>query len=147
MRRFFVISLFVLLLIQVQGQRLSKKKCPSRPVVQNFDVSQVRFLLWERRLIEWQLDVLLKYIGKWYEIYRYEKPFTIGCSCVHASYTARMNPNEIGVRNCCVRGSAPTCIYGTAVISYPDHEPLEALLNVTFFGRKLNWRCTEIFIG
>lgn len=76
-------------------------------------------------------------MGDWYEIYRYEQPFSFGCKCVHVTYTAK-DDGKVGVKNCCVRmlGQDPGCLEASAVISYPNQIPLEGRLNVTFFGRK-----------
>lgn len=51
------------------------------------------------------------------------------------TYTVK-DDGKVGVKNCCVRKDSSNCIEGSAVISYPDQNPLEARLNVTFFGRK-----------
>ena len=73
-----------------------------------------------------------KYAGKWFEVYRYEQPFTTGCECVTATYT--LGKEKVGVKNCCFRNNSPGCLQGSAQVSYPDQQPLEARLNVSFFG-------------
>jgi lipocalin len=84
-----------------------------------------------------------KYAGDWYEIYRYEQSYSFGCQCVHVTYTLQKD-GKVGVKNCCVRALpgakdvSPFCMEAKAVVSYPDQQPLEGRLNVTFFGRKFN---------
>lgn len=79
----------------------------------------------------------MKYAGKWYEISRYEQPYTFGCVCVEATYTIHKS-GDVGVKNCCSRNGSPNCLLATALVSYPDQNPLEGRLNVSFFGGKLN---------
>uniref|UniRef100_T1D4U3 Apolipoprotein D n=1 Tax=Psorophora albipes TaxID=869069 RepID=T1D4U3_9DIPT len=100
-------------------QRIVDQPCPdpdSRPIVQNFDL---------KRYID----------GKWYEISRYDQYFERGCDCGFATYTLK-SANTIKVDNCCERLPNTTlhCSVGKAVVSFPEHVPVEGRLNVTFRG-------------
>lgn len=42
MKRSLFNLVFVLLMMQVQGQKIANRECPQRPILQNFDASKVR---------------------------------------------------------------------------------------------------------
>lgn len=90
-------------------------------------------------------STFLKYAGRWFEIYRYQQPFTVGCICTNVNYIPEAD--KVKVRNCCHRNGNSNCLEGSAVISYPHQEPLEGKLNVTFFGRKreqnVRWKAID----
>ncbi|KAG5681843.1 hypothetical protein PVAND_011251 [Polypedilum vanderplanki] len=73
------------------------------------------------------------YLGIWYEIERYEQFFQISSDCSQAQYTLNAD-GSINVVNTAFIISNQTRISdtGRAIISFPDEEPLRAMLNVTF---------------
>ncbi|XP_053680176.1 apolipoprotein D-like [Anopheles nili] len=75
------------------------------------------------------------YLGKWYEMQRYESVFEMGYDCVQVRYT--LNDDEsVQVSNSAynlVNGSTINAI-GRAVLSFPDEEIIQGKLNVSFFG-------------
>lgn len=78
------------------------------------------------------LDVV-RYLGLWFELERFESPFQVGFECVTANYN--LNPDgSVRVAN---EGLTPAGNFfqqiGRAVISFPDETPLRAQLNVSFF--------------
>lgn len=112
---FFTVAVLVLLNACVQGQNLVDTKCRTdRPILQNFDVQ--------------------KYLGKWFEIYRYEQRFSKDCNCVNAIYTLN-DDGSVKVNNCCHKESGAICNEGKAILSKPEAK--EGKLNVAFFGAPL----------
>lgn len=113
-----LVIFFVIFTIQKLSlsQHIIDHECPQRPVVTNFDLS--------------------KYLGRWYEISRYEQFFEIGCDCGFADYTLN-DDGSVRVRNCCKRlpNTTLSCSIGKAVVSFPDEVPLEGKLSVAFRGR------------
>ncbi|CAO1399450.1 unnamed protein product [Diamesa hyperborea] len=106
----FTVTL-VLLSAYVQGQNIVDAKCRTdRPIFQNFDVQ--------------------KYLGKWFEIYRYEQRFSKDCNCVNAIYTLNED-NSVKVNNCCSKVSGNICNEGRAILSKPEAK--EGKLSVSFF--------------
>lgn len=73
------------------------------------------------------------YLGTWYEIERYEQRFQAGAECSVANY-ALNEDGSIQVINSAVFIENGTRIQeeGFARISFPDEDPLRAMLNVTF---------------
>lgn len=110
--------LFVLITITSfsLSQHIIDHECPTRPVLMNFDLN--------------------KYLGRWYEISRYEQFFEVGCDCGFADYTLN-DDGSVRVRNCCQRlpNTTLSCTIGKAVVSFPDEVPLEGKLSVAFRGR------------
>ena len=112
---FFTVAVLVLLSAYVQGQNLVDTKCRTdRPIFQNFDVQ--------------------KYLGKWFEIYRYEQRFSKDCNCVNAIYTLN-DDGSVKVNNCCKKVDGAICNEGKAILSKPEAK--EGKLNVAFFGAPL----------
>uniref|UniRef100_A0A182PVH1 Apolipoprotein D n=1 Tax=Anopheles epiroticus TaxID=199890 RepID=A0A182PVH1_9DIPT len=75
------------------------------------------------------------YLGKWYELQRYESVFEENFDCVQVRYTLN-DDGSVQVSNSAYNlfnGSTINAL-GRAVLSYPDEEPLQAKLNVSFFG-------------
>ncbi|XP_063710024.1 apolipoprotein D-like [Culicoides brevitarsis] len=100
-----------------KGQHVVDHNCPSRPVLTNFDLKE--------------------YLGRWYEISRYEQFFEVGCDCGFADYTLNED-GTVKVRNCCKRlpNTTLSCSIGKAAVSYPDEKPLPAKLSVAFRGKE-----------
>ena len=74
---------------------------------------------------------LAKYLGRWYEIARYEQSFQKGCEGVSADYTLRSD-GMISVRNACRKPSGKLSVAnGKAKIVDPA---TNAKLKVSFFG-------------
>ena len=71
-----------------------------------------------------------RYLGKWYEIARYEAPFQKGCDYVTAEYSLR-DDNKIKVLNSCTKDGKVTTATGKAKV-VEDSE--NAKLKVSFFG-------------
>ncbi|XP_055546323.1 apolipoprotein D-like [Wyeomyia smithii] len=97
------------------AQVISLGDCPVHPVVQNFDVAA--------------------YLGQWYEISRYEQTFERGGECSRAAYSLN-DDRSVRVDNRMIvpPESEFRVEIGQAVLSFPDEEPLQAMLNVSFFG-------------
>lgn len=86
-------------------------------VVQNFDVE--------------------RYLGRWYELQRYEQDFEMGLDCAQAQY-GLIDADTVSVRNSAyslLNETASEAI-GTAKLSYPQEEILQAKLNVSFFDTR-----------
>lgn len=80
-----------------------------------------------------------RYLGRWYEIQRYEQEFETNLDCTQAQY-ALIDPSTVSVTNSAYSLVNDTAIVavGTAKLSFPDDEAVPAKLNVSFFGaRKL----------
>lgn len=113
-------ALTLLLIITISSSSLSQHivdhECPTRPVLTNFDLN--------------------KYLGRWYEILRYEQFFEVGCDCGFADYSLNED-GSVKVRNCCQRlpNTTNSCTIGKAIVSYPNEVPLQAKLSVAFRGR------------
>uniref|UniRef100_A0A182RLF4 Apolipoprotein D n=1 Tax=Anopheles funestus TaxID=62324 RepID=A0A182RLF4_ANOFN len=75
------------------------------------------------------------YLGKWYEVQRYESEFELNYDCVQVRYT--LNEDEsVEVSNSAFNlfnGSSINAL-GRAVLSFPDEEIVQGKLNVSFFG-------------
>jgi apolipoprotein D and lipocalin family protein len=73
------------------------------------------------------------YLGLWYEIERYEQRFQLDADCVTAVYSLNAD-GSINVLNRALNKENQTFLedIGRAVISFPDEDPLRAMLNVTF---------------
>jgi apolipoprotein D and lipocalin family protein len=84
------------------------------------------------------VSLFFQYLGKWYELARYDIFFEKGCDCGFADYT--MNEDgSVKVKNHCERlpNTAVTTAAGKAVVSFPNADPIEGKLNVTI-GRGKN---------
>uniref|UniRef100_A0A1Q3FPN3 Apolipoprotein D n=1 Tax=Culex tarsalis TaxID=7177 RepID=A0A1Q3FPN3_CULTA len=78
---------------------------------------------------------LERYLGKWYELQRYEQPFQQNLDCTTANY-GLLDPATVSVRNSAfslINETSAEAI-GTAVLSFPEQEIVQAKLNVSFFG-------------
>lgn len=76
---------------------------------------------------------LTQYVGRWYEIARYENGFEKGCEGVTADYTSRED-GLIGILNTCRKGAVDGAVStadGKAKIVEGSHN---AKLKVSFFG-------------
>ena len=72
-----------------------------------------------------------RYLGRWYEIARYEQGFQKDCDAVTADYSRR-DDGKIAVLNACVKpGGKATSALGRAKIVDPQ---TRAKLKVSFFG-------------
>ncbi|KAJ6644087.1 Apolipoprotein D [Pseudolycoriella hygida] len=109
-----IILLFSLLLVTC-AENISDSGCPVRPIFKPFD--------------------LQKYLGRWYELARYDIYFEKGCDCGYADYTLN-DDGSVHVKNCCKRlpNTTPSCTIGKAVISYPNASPIEGKISVAFRG-------------
>lgn len=99
------------------SQHIVHHQCPVRPILQSFNLTQ--------------------YLGRWYEISRYEQRFSLNCDCGFADYT--LNPDgTVHVRNCCKRlpNTTESCVVGKAALSNPNDNPIPGKLSVAFRGRK-----------
>ncbi|XP_063710025.1 apolipoprotein D-like [Culicoides brevitarsis] len=92
----------------------------NRPVLENFKVND--------------------YLGVWYEQERYEADFQVEFDCVTATYSLNDNATvKVVNENLLINGVLrPTSIEAWAAVSFPDEEPLQAKLNVSFFGAENN---------
>lgn len=78
-----------------------------------------------------------RYLGKWYELQRYEQPFQTKVDCTTANY-GLLDSATVSVRNSAfslINGTSSEAI-GTAVLSFPEQEIVQAKLNVSFFGAR-----------
>ncbi len=71
-----------------------------------------------------------RYLGKWFEMARYEAPFQKGCDGVTADYSLRKD-GKIKVINSCTKESKTTAAKGKAKIVAGSQN---AKLKVSFFG-------------
>lgn len=104
-----------------QAQIISFGQCAVPEVVVNFDVAA--------------------YLGKWYEIERYEQVFQRNGECVTATYSINED-GSVRVENAMLvppSGKFDIDI-GRALLSFPDELPLQAKLNVSFGGMRECWR-------
>lgn len=100
-----------------RAQIISLGQCAVPEVVENFDVS--------------------RYLGKWYEIERYEQVFQRNGECVTAKYSLN-DDGSVRVENAMLvppSGKFDIDI-GRALLSFPDEDPLRAKLNVSFGGMR-----------
>jgi apolipoprotein D and lipocalin family protein len=74
---------------------------------------------------------LQKYLGRWYEIARYEQSFQKGCEAVTADYSLRADGNIEVLNRCRKPGGKPSEARGRAKVV--DRET-KAKLKVSFFG-------------
>jgi apolipoprotein D and lipocalin family protein len=81
--------------------------------------------------------ILLKYLGIWYEIERYDQPFQISTDCVTALY-GLFNNGLIRVTNQgrFLDNNTKTAAEGLAALSFPRFVPLIGELRVSFNNRK-----------
>ncbi|WP_198024132.1 lipocalin family protein [Sphingorhabdus lutea] len=78
-----------------------------------------------------QLDL---YLGKWYEMARYEAPFQKGCDGVTADYSMR-DDGKIDVVNRCIKDGKTSTAKGKAKLVDDGNEHIKgAKLKVSFFG-------------
>ena len=75
---------------------------------------------------------LSRYLGRWYEIARYENRFETGCEAVTADY-ARQRDGKISVVNSCHRGSADGTLEEAKGTAYVVENSGNAKLRVAFF--------------
>uniref|UniRef100_A0A182MWQ9 Apolipoprotein D n=1 Tax=Anopheles culicifacies TaxID=139723 RepID=A0A182MWQ9_9DIPT len=75
------------------------------------------------------------YLGKWYEIQRYESEFELNFDCVQVRYTDNED-ESVEVSNSAYNlfNGSTINVVGRAVLSFPDEEILQGKLNVSFFG-------------
>jgi apolipoprotein D and lipocalin family protein len=95
------------------GQIVLPGNCPSYQAIKNLNVE--------------------RYLGKWYEIQRYENWFSLNAECVAAEYSLNED-GSVRVFNSQKKNGEFDGIVGQAVVSYPEQQPLEGKLNVTFAG-------------
>lgn len=113
--------LFFALLSLVNSQIIIDTPCRDLNVINNFDVES--------------------YLGKWFEIEKYQQSFQIGGSCVTAEYTLNATAGEVIVLNSLtylnenITQNVNFSLQGVAVLSFPEVVPLEAKLNVSFFNQ------------
>ena len=75
-----------------------------------------------------------KYLGKWYEIARYEHSFEVGCSDVSATYSLKEN-GEIQVLNSCTKeGGILTQAKGNAYATDATNSKLKVSFFWPFYG-------------
>uniref|UniRef100_A0A182PVH0 Apolipoprotein D n=1 Tax=Anopheles epiroticus TaxID=199890 RepID=A0A182PVH0_9DIPT len=80
-----------------------------------------------------------RYLGKWYEIQRYENDFQENLDCVQLRYTLNED-RSVQVSNSAfsLLNDSTINVVGTAELSFPDDPLVPAKLNVTFFGAPNN---------
>lgn len=78
-----------------------------------------------------------RYLGKWFEIERYEQEFETNLDCTQAQY-GLIDPSTVSVMNSAYSLMNDTAIVaiGTAKLSFPEDELVPAKLNVSFFGAR-----------
>lgn len=87
---------------------------------------------------------LESYMGKWYEIEKYEQYFQLGGNCVTAEYTLNTTSSEVIVLNSLTylqdnsSEIVTNSLQGIAVASFPTVIPLEGKFNVSFFNQPTN---------
>lgn len=90
-----------------------------------------------------------QYIARpWFSLKRYPVPFIANdCECNTAQYSLQAD-GSVRVQNCCQilndgeEEDVKRCSIGQAVISFPDQNPLQGRLNVSFNRRE----CFLIFL-
>jgi lipocalin len=65
-----------------------------------------------------------------------------GCECSRAIYTLN-DDKTVKVHNCCKKPTGNECAIGKAIVSYPDHSPLEGKLNVAFGDQRKYLKITK----
>ena len=73
-----------------------------------------------------------RYIGRWYEIARFEQKFQKGCVGVTADYSIR-DDGKIGVLNTCIADTLDGEVSTAEGYAYVKDEETNAKLRVTFF--------------
>uniref|UniRef100_A0A182QXM1 Apolipoprotein D n=1 Tax=Anopheles farauti TaxID=69004 RepID=A0A182QXM1_9DIPT len=76
-----------------------------------------------------------QYLGKWYEMQRYESEFELNFDCVQVRYSLNED-GSVEVSNSAYNlfnGSSINAL-GRAVLSFPEEEIIQGKLNVSFFG-------------
>ncbi|EGK96847.1 AGAP013451-PA [Anopheles gambiae str. PEST] len=110
------VAIVCLLAGAVYGGLMFDRPCPTNvPVKQYFEVDS--------------------YLGKWYEMQRYESEFEENFDCVQVRYTLNED-DSVQVSNSAYNlfnGSSINAL-GRAVLSFPDEEVVQGKLNVSFFG-------------
>ena len=83
----------------------------------------------------------MQYISQtWYGVIRYDAAFEKNCSCSRAIYSLNSD-NSVKVRNCCRKPEGNECAIGKAILSTPNHTPLEGRLNVAFGNQREFLNC------
>lgn len=80
---------------------------------------------------------LTRYLGKWYELQRYEQDFETNYDCAQAEYGLE-DPATVSVRNSAFSliNETSQVALGSAKLSFPEQEIVQAKLNVSFFGAR-----------
>lgn len=73
---------------------------------------------------------LSRYLGSWYELYRYENRFEEGCTNVTATY-GQLSDGKISVVNRCMKDGKEDVADGKAIVT---NAPENTKLKVSFFG-------------
>lgn len=116
-----LIPLFLITLLSFSSALRLEGQCDdNRQIVTNFKV--------------------VDYLGVWYEQERYEQEFQVDFDCVTATYSLNDNATvKVLNENLLIDNEFnPTSIVGWASLSFPDEEPLQGKLNVSFFGQPNN---------
>lgn len=84
--------------------------------------------------IDTTIEIYLQYLGKWYEIERYEQDFQRNLECVTAEYTQSKLDESLDVKSKGFLASkdAYASFAGIAVMSDPLSNPAVGKLNVTY---------------
>lgn len=129
--KYFIAFAFV---VCIGAQHISDNACPDRPIEQNFDIKKVSYFL-NDKISRWRFRQYTG--GVWYDVLRYDASFSKGCDCGFANYDLK-DDNTVGVRNCCKRlpNTTLTCSLGHAILSEPEHVPLEGKISVGFGKRR-----------
>ncbi|XP_058455120.1 apolipoprotein D-like [Malaya genurostris] len=95
------------------AQVISSGECPEHPVVQNFNVQS--------------------YVGRWYEISRYETSTQRGGECVEVSYT-QTSDTSLSLENRLVvpPNTEFEVVNGQSFVSFPNESPVQGRMNISF---------------
>ncbi|XP_062557060.1 lazarillo protein-like [Armigeres subalbatus] len=99
------------------GQIISTGQCREPVVVQNFN--------------------LASYSGAWYEVARYEQMFQRDGECVTSQYTLNSDGSSLSIQHRMLvpPSSQLIQISSQAVLSFPDQNPLQGKLNISYGGQ------------
>lgn len=114
--------LFLVVLGLAKSQLVIDTPCRELTVKSNFDIPS--------------------YMGKWYEIEKYEQSFQLGGHCVTAEYTLNETSSEVRVLNTLTyladddsSQNTIRALEGKALVSFPEVTPIQGKFNVSFFNR------------
>lgn len=114
--------IFLLLLIGLtKSQLIINSPCRDLSVKQNFDIES--------------------YMGKWYEIEKYQPFFESNGSCITADYSLNTQNDQVNVINSLTYLNEDSSqnvnfsLNGIGLVSFPEVIPIEGKFNVSFFNQ------------